>query len=128
MLFFFKEKPIEIVAYLPPDFQKVMDFNPIVSAKELLPDWWKNTPSSTFNWDSFTPNNTSKSCPGIIQSLTTGFILPMWCDLAIETTSEGYRYHYSDKKSVLGSHANTQIPGFYEDYFILKIDFYICGS
>jgi hypothetical protein len=121
MFFFFKEKPIEIIAYVRDIDNSIREITPIIPARERFPTWWKNTPSSSLNWDSLLPDNTVKSCPGIIQILTAGFILPLWSDLALEYNDESYRYQFSDKQTVLSEHRNEQAPGFCENFWKLKI-------
>jgi len=122
MLFFFKEKPIEIVAFTSEEYLTINVQSPIKPAREYFPDWWKNTPSSKFNWDTFNVNSTTKSCPGIGQTLQKGFILPLWSDLAIKTQGNQYQWQYADRISKFEIHSNDQAPGFYEDYYIFKIN------
>ena len=121
MLFFFKEKPIEIVAFVTAKFNFAKELSPIAPAREYFPEWWKNTPSSTYDWANNISNNTAKSCPGIIGVLTSGFILPLWCDLAFKFGPEGYSYNFSDKSCRMDQHDDFQTPGFYGDYYRLKI-------
>ena len=121
MLFLFKEKPIEITAIVPPDYSLALEITPIKLARECFPSWWKNTPSSKFNWDIFNSDKTVKSCPGIGLSLQRGFILQQWSDLAIETKGDEWRWNYSDVRSRVNYHGSTQAPGFYSDHHIFKI-------
>ena len=121
MLFFFKEKPVEIVAYIKEDYVTINEQSPIKPAREYFPDWWKNTPSSTFNWDTFKVDASTKSCPGIAQTLQKGFILPLWSDLAIKTQDDNFVWRFADNLSVLVHHKNEEAPGFYRDYNIFKI-------
>jgi hypothetical protein len=39
MLFFFKEKPIEITAIISSQYLFAKEYSPIVQAKELIPEW-----------------------------------------------------------------------------------------
>jgi hypothetical protein len=121
MLFFFKEKPIEIVAFVTARYNFAKEFSPFSPAREYFPEWWKKTPSSSYNWSTGRPDNTTKSCPGIIGVLTNGFILPLWCDLAFAFGPEGYKYHFSDGLSRMDIHDDIQTPGFYTEYYHLKI-------
>ena len=122
MLFFFKKKPVEITAFLPAEFAVVNEFYPIKPAKEHFPKWWKDVESSKFDWDLFNKKNTIKSCPGVISTLRTGFIMPLWSDLAIEYDNEDWRYLFSDGMSQLIHHNNKQMPGFYEDHLVFKLE------
>jgi len=122
MIFFFKKKPIEITAFVSDAFAFVNEYTPIKPAKEFFPKWWKDVSSSQFDWESFQTKTTVKSCPGIISSLSTGFIMPMWSDLAIEYGKDNWKFQYSDQKSTLQQHTNKQMPGFYEDHWIFKLE------
>lgn len=122
MLFFFKEKPIEITAVVSSAYSQVCELSPIKLASECRPSWWKNTPSSKFDWNLFGPTSTVKSCPGVGLSIQRGFILPMWSDLALETQGELWKWVYSDRKSRVEVHSNFQAPGFYEDHHIFKVN------
>jgi hypothetical protein len=121
MLFFFKEKPVEIVAYTSDDFITINERTPVKLAREYFPDWWKNTPSSSFNWEHLKVKTTSKSCPGIGHTLQKGLILPMWSDLAIKTQDIQFQWQFADNKSIMGIHSNDEVPEFYNDYFIFKL-------
>jgi hypothetical protein len=121
MLFFFKTKPIEITAFVPSNYAFAYKHTPIRPARENFPKWWKNIESSSFDWDLFKRKTTVKSCSGIINILTTGFIMPLWSDLALEWDKDNWKYMYSDGQSHLGIHDNNQMPEFYEDHLILKI-------
>ena len=101
MLFFFKEKPLEIVAFVDSDYSYAKQYSPIVPAKQLYPEWLKNVPQSRFEWDKFQPETTVKSCPGIIQSITSGFIVPMWSELALEYSTTHYKYKFADENENL---------------------------
>ena len=120
MLFFFKEKPIEIVALVSERFNFVREFFPIKHARDAIPPWWKNTPVNNFSWDNFSLQNNVRTCPGIIHTITSGLIMPLWSDLAIQVNHEEYRYQFSDGVSELKIHQDFQSPGFYSDFFKLK--------
>ena len=122
MLFFFKEKPIEITAIIYPGASYAKEYSPIKLAREFFPEWWRNTPSSSYNWDSRKINNTAKGCPGIGNILKTGFIMPIWSDLALEYNNQGYFYHFADNRSTIVNHVKEETPGFYEDYWHLKFE------
>ena len=121
MLFFFKEKPIEIISFVAPNYAFVNEFSPILPAKDVYPEWLKKVPRSAFDWNIFESRNTVKSCPGIIKSITNGFIVPMWTDLALEYNLAGFKFAFADRRSSLDHHSNEAIPGYYTDHFILKL-------
>lgn len=121
MLFFFKKKPVEIIAFTGSDYTFAHEFSPIVPARDYLPEWFKKVPSSKFSWETLSKTNTVKSCPGIINSLISGYIMPAWSDLAFKYDSESFRYQYSDNISKFDYHPEHQAPGFYDEYWHFKM-------
>lgn len=124
MLFLFKEKPVEITAFVHEEFNYVKEYSPIRRASEFVPDWYKQMPQSKFAWGPNgykLENQTGKACVGIITTFQTGFILPMWCDLAIDISEETISYQYSDNQSGLEVHPNTQLPNFNSTQYFCKL-------
>lgn len=123
MLFFFKEKPIEIIVFCLSSKRYALEFAPVKPAKEVFPQWWKDTESGSFDWNTFSRKNTTKSCVGIINQISTGLIFPMWCDLAVRWNNEGFEYSYADEVSKATGHnlINTEAPNFLPDHHIMKI-------
>ena len=121
MLFFFKEKPVEIIALVEEGFEHAQEFAPVILAKEFIPKWWKDTPASWFDWVNLSPIPSVKNCPGVFNQITTGLILPMWCDLAMKWNHDNFECKFSDSISLMHNHPNNQAPGFYSDYYICKI-------
>jgi hypothetical protein len=121
MMFIFKEKPVELKAYVRKRHALFAEATPIIKAKEAFPTWWKNVPSSKFNWEKFSTDTTVKSCPGIINSLTTGFILPLWTDIAIEWGKDHWKTQCADDHTIIGEHGMEQSGSFYNNYWHLKI-------
>ena len=124
MLFLFKEKPVEITAFVHEEFNFVKEFSPITKASEFIPDWYKKMPHNKYAW---TRNGyeletqTGKGCVGIIKTFQNGYILPMWCDLAIQINTEMMRYQFSDNLSSISIHPNSQLPNFYESHMFCKL-------
>ena len=52
----------------------------------------------------FIPVSTMKRCTGIQDTFTTGFILPMWTDLAIRFEQNKWDFQFSDGESTLSPH------------------------
>jgi hypothetical protein len=122
MLFFFKEKPIEIIAFVREKHAYVNNFSPIVPAKKCLPAWWKQMPASHFDWESFDEKLYVRSCPGILNTLTSGYIVPLWCDIALEYNDKNsYRANVADKSLRVDIHDHSQSPGFYPDHYHFKL-------
>jgi hypothetical protein len=120
-MFFFKKKPIEIIACVNEQYQFVNEFAPIVPASNVKPSWWKNVDRTKFNWDVMDAETTVKSCPGIINSLHKGLIMPLWTDIAIKYDENSYRYQSSDRLTSVDLHPQHQSPGFYPNHTHLKI-------
>jgi len=63
--------------------------NPIVKAKDCLPEWVKRCRNDYIN-------NKDKihlaKCPGIFDMYGFGFVVPMWCDAIIETQGDKFRW------------------------------------
>ena len=122
MLFFFKEKPIEIIAFVSEKHRYVNTFSPIIPAVKSLPAWWKQTPASYFDWEIFQERNYVRSCPGILNTLTTWYIIPLWSDVALEyNENNSYRANVADKSLNVEMHDHQQSPGFYTDYYHFKL-------
>jgi len=62
-----------------------------------------------------------KSCVGIINTIRSGLIIPLWCDIAIKTDESGWKFQYADGESVASVHPNSQALGFCTDYFVFKL-------
>lgn len=60
---------------------------PIVKASECLPEWWekadKNFASRKYNGVNYSRGNI-KTCPGISDTILSGFILRAWSDIYVE--------------------------------------------
>lgn len=121
MFFIFRNKPIKITAIVSENYSYAESFSPIRRASKFIPKWWKDTPKSSFNWNNMKATQTISSCVGFHNNYKTGFILPMWCELAIKFGNSSYHYHFSDEQSILERHDNDQCPGFFENYNICKI-------
>ena len=126
MLFKFLEKPIEITAFIMSDYAWVNTYTPIAPASKYIPGWWKDLPISSNRWGINMEHqvfNTVKSCIGIIGTFQTGYILPLWCDLAVKINSDGsWATQFADLKSVLTPHSNIQIAKFYDDFLYFKLE------
>lgn len=101
----------------------------IEPAIKFVPSWWKNLPPNNPGMWGDHPHireSTLKRCNGFVDLYKSGFILPMWCDLAIDIGPVGsnyYRYQYSDFSSVAEAHPEEQRNMFckQENYQHLKL-------
>lgn len=123
MIFKFIQKPIVIDCFLPEHMEHVNEMFPIVKTSKHIPQWWKNTPKSSFDWNNIRTKHTTKNCFGIIGTFTSGFIMPLWSDLAIKTSPSlaNTRAVFSDARSKIDLHHNDQAPNFYDDHYFMKI-------
>lgn len=70
---------------------------------KYLPEWWKNCPIGEFN------KNNIKSCPGILDSLTTGIVIPAWSDTVFYKVSDNeWGWESSCKDTSWGVHLHNQ--------------------
>ena len=109
-MFFFKKKSITVDAftYLP----HVYEFFEIKKAIECAPNWWKvlpNTYDESRKQGLFFPVSTLKRCQGFVELYKTGFIMPMWTDVIIETHESGqYTYQAADGTDFIITHNSKQ--------------------
>lgn len=119
-MFLFKPKTIVVDCFTAE--QSAYDWFPITPAKSHIPQWWKDT-DSTYDRGGVIADNTIKKCDGFINLYNKGFILPLWSDLAIDKQEKGFRWQYSDGKSVANTHDprqwNTYVSE--QDYFHIKL-------
>lgn len=97
----------------------------IQPAIKFIPEWWKDL-APTCGEHLHIKDGTLKKCSGFIDLYKSGFILPMWSDLAIdigEIGSNSFRYQYSDQESSIEFHNEDQRGQFciQENYEHLKL-------
>lgn len=120
MFFFCKKKTITIDAFVGEDFAHAAETAPITKA--YFPDWWKAVPPSTFDYNTMDASVTVRGCVGMINAFQTGFIMPMWSDLAMNLDGIGqWKYQFADRRSDIHHHENDQAPGFFNNHIIFKI-------
>lgn len=129
MIFIFKKNTIQLDCFVREEFAYVAEYSPIVKASKFLPEWFKNLPN--LNPKKFLDNKdidpmalgiNVKYCVGINTTLTSGFIQPLWSEMYFESNEKLWRYQFADKKSILEWHANSQTPGYVENYNIFKFN------
>lgn len=116
-------KPIFVDMYTDKSY--VYEYAQPGPASEFYPDWWAGIGKSTK--DGAIEYPTIKSCEGFVAQYRRGLIIPMWSDLMVEIApvgSTGYRWTYSDGKSVAKVHPaeqrGTYLPE--TEYQHLKLD------
>ena len=58
-----------------------------------MPDWLKTAPQQAFNAINQRADDTVKRCPPFIDAMTSGFLIPLICDLRIENGEITYPVH-----------------------------------
>jgi len=88
--------------------------SPILPASKVIPQWFKSskTDKDNLTWDIQSFKGSIKTCPGLIDYFTKGYVMTMWCDLKIEITPDGWKYRTPNSKFEVQAHANSQ----YLDY------------
>ena len=94
-----------------------------------LPDWLKQMPAQALSGLVAGPDDTVKRCPPFVDAMTSGFLIPLFCDV---TVKDGEFTWDSDlpgggdlsfARSPLGLHDSAQVEGtplFDDDQFMLK--------
>jgi len=105
----------------------VYDYAPIKKAIKFFPDWWKELPRTVRYDDKLADRPTMKSCEGFLDLYKTGFVHPLWTDLAVLVGKKGtdnYKYQFSDEVSSLTVHPSAQRgAGFHpNDFLHLKLN------
>ena len=67
--------PAELHGLLPP---------PVPAAALGLPDWFRAMPPQAFNAINDQDGDTVKRCPPFIDAMTSGFLIPLICDVKVE--------------------------------------------
>lgn len=101
MILFNKSK-IVIDAFI--NVETINDMFPIQASSNYFPDWWKSLPNSFTETDSNGFQSpqlpTIKRCDGVNRIYTTGFTIPLWADLLIETREDDTWYYQSSDSSL----------------------------
>ncbi len=66
----------------PPELEGKLP--PPVPATLGLPDWLKAMPTQAFNAINMREEDTVKRCPPFVDAMTSGFLIPLICDVRIE--------------------------------------------
>lgn len=125
MLFKFLEKKVVLNCFVHEKYSALVDLLPIQPAHRFIPDWYKSLPTPHFNQSTMNRNLNIKSCLGFLNMFRTGYMIPMWSDLAINVDKVSneliYKYTFSDGKSILNTHADEHAGNFYTDHFKFKL-------
>jgi hypothetical protein len=94
-----------------------------------LPSWLKAMPTQAFNAINMREEDTIKRCPPFVDAMTSGFLIPLICDLRVENGSITWDFDIPPggaidfPRSPVGFHDASQVidtPLFEPDRFIIK--------
>ena len=121
----FKTKSIVVDAFTINEV--ICDHFPIESASKFYPSWWKEMPKSFLSSDQQGMQidaSTIKRCRGFIDLYSTGFIIPLWADMHIETRDVDeecvWKYSTNGMPSMV-SHPKSQYGNTFDNFKHLKI-------
>lgn len=123
-MFFLKRKKIVVDAFTYNS--AVHQFSPIVKSTHLLPEWWKQLPS-TYNPVSnngiMSSQGTMKRCDGFTELYRNTFTVPLWSDLIIETfDNANFTWLFSASAGTeIVSHSREQYGSAFDKFIHLKL-------
>jgi len=95
-----KTKNIEFITTVPP----LVDIAPPVPASQMIPKWFDMLSNDipdfqgpfprVGDWIKEFTGHTIKKCPAVIDYLTEGYIVPLWCDLLVQ--KHGEKIHWEN--------------------------------
>lgn len=122
-MFLFKRKKIVVDAFIAS--KPIYDLFPLEKSSSFYPDWWKNLPSS---FEAISQNSptveypTIKRCDGFLSLYKSGFVLPLWSDLIIETDQDdSWRYVSSDSQLTITTHDRIAYGDEFKNHMHFKI-------
>jgi hypothetical protein len=122
-----QENPMTLTFRCPAELDGLLP--PPVPAAHGLPDWFKAMPPQAFNAVNVQLGDTVKRCPPFIDAMTSGFLIPLICDLKVENGEFTWDNDLppggavSFVRSPLGFHDTSQVSGtplFAPDRFLIK--------
>jgi hypothetical protein len=126
--FFFKQKPLEVIAYT--DKPLIYENFPIINSSKMLPDYYKKMPSRKKVNNPHPIDNqinyfsTIKRCYGVNQFNLTGFTVPLWSDYSIVINGDVVNAKGAGcqpQKLTADFHDEQQVLGAIDDVHVLKL-------
>ena len=101
---------------------------PPIPATQGLPAWLKTMPSEAYSSVVAALDDTVKRCPPFVDALTTGFLIPLMCDVHVERGEFSWDFEAPAAgggwpRSPIGFHDAAQAAGtplFDDDRFLIK--------
>jgi hypothetical protein len=115
MFFIIKKSVNQVDFFVPDQYAFAVEYAPVEKASKFIPKWYKECPSSQGK------QRTVKGCVGLIDLLTSGFIIPAWSEFKINWNNKELVWENSDSMSILTENKNEEIPGFCNNYYKVKI-------
>lgn len=94
------------VRFITPNAHQTEQYAP-VSARRAFPGWLQVMPSLVEG----AAHSTVRRCPGLLDYLGLGYMLPVWGDVTIRSTGELVNSVVHSPASGIGSFAPSQTPG-----------------
>jgi hypothetical protein len=122
-----QDNPMSLTFRCPAELEGLIP--PPVPASLGLPDWLKTMPPQAFNAVGQQESPTVKRCPPFIDAMTSGFLIPLICDLKVENGEFTWVNdlppggEVTFVRSPIGFHDASQVIGtplFEADRFLIK--------
>jgi hypothetical protein len=122
-----QENPMMLTFRCPKELEGLLP--PPVPAASGLPGWIKAMPAQAFSAVVSGEDDTAKRCPPFIDAMTSGFLIPLICDLKVENGEFTWDNDLppggavSFPRSPIGIHDAAQVTGtplFDTDRFLIK--------
>lgn len=121
-------------AMVAPEHRYLLRHAPIVPAGRMMPSWFRDTPNHftlRTGHQVYPPelrvreNRTVKSCPGIVDYMTGGYVLPLWADYSITMDDDGLTWvsHQDDWPIVMPDPAQYSEMPKDDEHFSLALKF-----
>ena len=119
--------PASLTFRCPPELEDWLP-RPIPAAQGL-PEWLRRMPAQALNALSDAPDDTVKRCPPFVDAMTSGYLIPLICDVVVEGGQFFWDIDLPPSQSIafprspLGFHDPSQVsdtPLFDADRFLIK--------
>jgi hypothetical protein len=120
----FKKKEPEHQLYFTCDEWAIRKYAPIQPAKNFLPPALKEMDAFLVRKKHLLDSvKTIKSCPGILDYCSAGFVIPAWCDIEMIPTPDGQKVNvrYSHPKFKQGFHSPAVLQDFMNTKFGVRM-------
>ena len=85
---FFKKKINNDIVF-SSTFLGLPEIVPIRESKHFIPEWFKKAPAFPPGVNKLTSMPTIKRCPGFVDFMKLGYVVPAWCDFHLDITEDG---------------------------------------